>query len=343
MIFKNPLILGLLPLFLLLVFAVRKFYPERSFVFPAEDAIKTLRGSFKLFFSRKLIFLRLAYMSLIIIALARPQTFGEATTRQEGIAIMIAVDCSSTMLAEDLQLGPLGLMQLTGATDQAKRLNRLDAVKQVGKSFVKSRPDDMIGVIAFAAQAYVACPLTFDKDWVLRSLDRVRIGMIKDGTAIGSGILSSLNSLKNIKAKTRIIILLSDGINNFGEVPPLVAAKAARSLGVKIYTIGIASKGQTPFPDKDEYGHKVYKMVRIDVDEDTLKKIADATGGEYYRATDLASLKESYRTIDKLEKVELELSASEERKDIFGVFLIWALALLVLDAVLSNTFLRRIP
>lgn len=343
MTFKDPIYLILIPVFLTIIFILKKLYPEKSFIFPTEDVIKTLGGTLKVWLARRLIILRIAYMVLLVLALARPQASQEAMTRHEGIAIALTIDCSSTMLAEDLQLGPTGLVELTGSSAQGKRLNRLDAVKEVAKNFIRSRTDDMIGVIAFAAQAYVACPLTFDKDWALRSIDRIRIGMIKDGTAIGSSILSSLNSLKNVKAKTRIIILLSDGINNFGEVPPLVAAKAARSLGVKIYTVGVASKGQTPFPDKDEHGRKVYKMVRIDIDEDALKRIADTTGGSYYRATDIASLKESYREINKLESSELELASFEERKDIFGLFVLWALILLVMDAVLSNTFLRRIP
>jgi len=247
------------------------------------------------------------------------------------------------MLAEDLQLGPLGLVELVRTSDDSKRLNRIDAVREVAKDFIKTRTNDMIGIVAFAAQAYVVCPLTFDREWLLTSLKRVKVGLIKDATAIGSGIMSSLNSLKGINARSKIIILLTDGINNFGEVPPLVAAKVARSLGIKIYTIGIASRGQTPFPTKDIYGRKVYENVRIDIDEDVLKKIANLTGGNYYRVSDIKSLKDSYADIDKLEKIELEATPYEEYKDIFPVFLTWGLIFLILEIVLSNTYLRKIP
>lgn len=343
MIFKNPAFLIIIPVFLLIFFLARKIYPERAILFPTDEVIRSLRGSLKIWLSRKLIYLRIAAIIMVVIALARPQSTEGERIRREGIAMVLAMDCSSTMLAEDLQLGALGLAPLVEEYSEAKRLNRMDAVKQVADDFIRSRPDDMIGIVAFAAQAYVVCPPTFDRVWLEKSLRRVRVGMIKDATAIGSGILSSLESLKGVIAPSKIIILLTDGINNFGEVPPLVAAKAARALGVKIYTIGISSRGQTPYPTKDIYGKKIYENVKIDTDEKTLREVADITGGNYYSVNDLRALKKSYADIEKLEKTTLEEDAYEEHKDIFANFVAGALLLLALELILGSTYLRKIP
>lgn len=343
MIFRAPYVLLLLPLLLVLFIIMRRVYPERSFLFPTDEIIRSFKGSVRIWAARRLIYLRVASIACLVIALARPQLSGESTSKKEGIAIVLCLDCSSTMLAEDLQLGSLGLMPLAGGPGGSKRLNRLDAVTTMARDFINARNADMIGLVAFAAQAYVVCPPTLDKEWLLNSLKRIKVGLIKDGTAVGSGIMSSLDSLKNIKARGKAVILLTDGINNFGLVPPVVAAKAARSLGIKIYTIGIKSAGVSPFPTKDMYGKKTYENVRIDIDEDTLKKIADLTGGNYYKATSLKSLKDSYADIDKLERVVLDESAYSEQKDVFQTFLLWALILLAMDIVLGNTLLRRIP
>ena len=339
MIFRNPLVLGIIPLFLLFFFFLRGKYPEKAFLFSSGETIKGFRSSIKLWLARKLIYVRVICIVLFIIALARPQMGGESKVRKEGIAIILCIDTSSTMLAEDLELSPTGLSKLRDSGGK----NRIDAVREVAEEFIKARKDDLVGIVAFAAHAYVVCPPTFDKNWLLNSLERVQVGLIKDATAIGSGILSSLNSLRDIDARSKVIVLLTDGINNFGNVPPLVAAKAARTMGVKIYTVGIASKGRTPFPAKDIYGHKTYKDVRIDIDEDVLKEIANLTGGEYYRVSDMRSLEESYKDIDVLETVELDETPYEEKKDMFQLFLLIGLAFLLIEIVLSNTFLRRIP
>jgi Ca-activated chloride channel family protein len=343
MTFESPLFLLLIVDFFLLLGAFRYLYPEKAFSFPTDEVIASMKGTFRTWGSRKLVYLRIAAIVLIGVALARPQLPGDDRSQREGIAIMIAVDCSSTMLAEDLQLGSLGLASLVEESSEAPRMNRLEAVKGLGREFIEARKSDMIGVVAFAAQAYVICPPTFDREWALDALKRVRIGLIKDGTAIGSGILSSLDALKGVRAKSKIVVLLTDGINNFGEVPPLVAAKAARALGIKIYPIAIISKGQTPFPAKDAYGKKTYKNVHIDVDETVLQKIAEITGGVYYRATDMSSLKTSYADIDKLEKIVLEESAASDRQDIFSVPVFIALALLIAEIVLGKTIFRKIP
>lgn len=343
MVFRDPLFLLLIAAFIMLYAALKFIYPRKSFIFPTLEVAGPIRGTAKAWLAGKLFYLRIMSVVLIGIALARPQISDTEKSEREGIAIMIAADCSSTMLAEDLQLGPMGLVRLVEENSGSSRLNRMDAVKEMAAEFIESRKDDLIGVVAFAAQAYVMCPPTYDHEWLLESLKRIRVGMINDGTAIGSGIMSCLDAIKEVKAKSKIIILLTDGINNFGEVPPAVAAKAARALGIKIYAIGIASKGQTPYPVKDVTGKKAYKNINIDIDESALRKVADATGGMYYRAVDMSSLNSSYRDIDKLEKVMLKDSVAANNHDIFDIITIAALVILLIEMILSNTYLRKIP
>lgn len=344
MTFKDPWILVFIPVAAALFYILRRREADPGFIVPSGEAFAAFRPSLKSRLAANLIYLRMACVLLLIVALARPQMSSEFKARRDAIGIVLAVDCSSTMLAEDLLLGPTGLTKLVETGEGGKRYTRLDGVRDVAKDFVKGRPDDLIGLVVFGAEAFVACPLTFDHEWLDDSLDRMKVGMIKDGTAIGSGILSALNSLKGVEVKSRIMVLLSDGINNAGTVPPLVAAKAARSLGVKIYSVGIVSKGQTPFRMKDEAtGRMVYKDVRIDVNETVLRKMAEMTGGTYYRATDMQSLRKSYADIDKLEKASLEEKGFAENEDIFAVFLGAALVCLLLEIILGNTILRKVP
>ena len=344
MIFKNPLLLFIIPLYIAVFFYLKRRFSETSFLFPSGAIVSSLKGSFRLALSKNIYMLRMLSVILIVTALSRPQITEEKKIRKEGIGIVLAIDASSTMLAEDIQLSQTGLDRLVKrAHESKKRLNRLDAVKDVAGNFIEKRPYDRIGIVVFAADAYMVCPLTFDRNWLRTSLSRIKVGMIMDGTAIGSGILSSLKLLKELNSGSKVIILLSDGINNAGQTPPLVAAKAARSLGVKIYTIGILSKGQTPYPKKDMYGKTVYENVRIDINEDVLRQIADMTNARYFRATDMKSLEESYREIDKLEKIEIEETVYAQHKDIFRIFLMPALILIFLEIVMNNTFLRTIP
>ncbi|MBU0682737.1 MAG: VWA domain-containing protein, partial [Candidatus Omnitrophica bacterium] len=216
-------------------------------------------------------------------------------------------------------------------------------VKNVLSDFVPKRPNDRIGMVAFAALAYTVCPLTLDHDWLEKNLERVNIGMIEDGTAVGSAITAALNRVKDSPAKEKIIILLTDGRNNAGRISPIAAAEAAKALGVKIYTIGAGTKGLAPYPVQDMFGNTVLRSVRIDMDEDLLKKIAEETGGEYFRATDTASLKKIYAKIDKLETTPIEESGYNIYRELFMFLLVPGLLLLVLETVLSNTLLRRIP
>jgi len=342
MIFRSPWVLLALPVFFIIFFTLCRKNNMVGFIFPSDEIIKGFRGTFKSWLVNKAGYLRVIAIILIVIAMARPQITREKPIKKEGIGVILAIDCSSTMLAQKIRL-TLEDLALKKTKDGSRQVKRIDAVREVARDFIESRPDDLIGLVAFAAEAFIVCPLTFDHEWLLHSLKRVEVGLIKDGTAIGSGILSSLNPLKEIKAKSKVVILLTDGINNFGKIPPMVAAKAARALGVKIYTIGIVSKGQGLVADETQSGRRVYRDARIDVDEADLKKIARLTGGMYFRADDMESLRESYKEIDRLEKVSMEEESYQEYVDIFPYFLIPAFILLLLDIFLADTFLRRIP
>jgi len=342
MIFREPWLLALLPVFLAGFLYMRLRGERRGFLFPSDELIKTFRGGIKIWLVRRVIYLRAAGIALVILALARPQVNREAEVKKEGIAIILAIDCSSTMAVDDLRLS---FEDLAGKRigDASRQMRRIDAVRQVAMDFVEARPDDIIGVVAFASEAFIACPLTFDREWLAKALKRTDVGIIKDGTAIGSGILSGLNSLKDIRSKSKVIVMLTDGINNFGKIPPLVAAKAARAMGIKIYTVGLVGKKSGLYAAEDGSGRRVYHGGDIDVDEEELKKISSLTGGQYFRVTDMTALKDSYDVIDRLEKASIEEKSYEEYVDVFGYFIFAALALLIAETLLRGTFLRRIP
>jgi Ca-activated chloride channel family protein len=299
--------------------------------FSSGDLLGKPKASLKLRLSRNLVYLRPAAAVLLVLALARPQTpVADSKVQSEGIDIVLAIDCSTSMLAEDFRLG-------------GERQNRLEVVKSVVKDFIMGRKNDRIGIVVFASRAYTVCPLTLDYGWLLDNLERVKTGLVEDGTAIGSGIATSLNRLRDSKAKSKVIILLTDGRNNTGDISPLTAAEAAKALKIKIYTIGAGSKGPVPYPVKDFFGNTVYQPVQIDIDEDTLIKIADMTGGRYFRATDTESLRKIYKEIDGLEKTAIEEKGYLEYNELFGMFAVAALLLLLAEIILSNTLLRKIP
>ncbi|MGE5279584.1 MAG: vWA domain-containing protein [Deltaproteobacteria bacterium] len=332
MLFRYPWILALLPLAIgFVVWQARRQHRRRGMTFPSGLLLADLPQTFKLRSARRLVWLRTLVYALALLALARPQgPAQQGTIHREGIDIVLVLDASTSMLAEDFQLKGL-------------RVNRSDVVKDVVRDFVKERPDDRIGLVAFAGIAYTLCPLTLDHGWLLTHLERVTPGMFQDGTAIGTALSVALNRLKDSRAKSKIIILLTDGINNAGEITPMTAAEAARALGVKIYTIGAGSRGPVPYPFQDIYGRVVYRQVLLEIDEASLKDIARVTLGEYFRATDTASLRRIYEAINKMEKVRFEEKGFEERQELFPLFLLPALVLIVLETVLKNTWLRVTP
>ncbi len=332
MVFHDPLILLLIVVILppLLYFYFRR-RGANQVLFPSLETIKKLKPSFFQRYRYIVIILRSIVIVLLVAALARPQYGNEQTkVTTEGIDIVLAVDVSGSMLAEDFEIG-------------GNRYNRLYITKQVVKDFIEKRTNDRIGLVVFAGRAYTQCPMTLDYEMLLQLLEKVGIGMIEDGTAIGSAIGSSVDRLKNTKAKSKVIILLTDGRNNAGEIDPFTAAEIAKTFDIKIYAIGAGTKGLAPFPAFDLFGNKVMRQVKIDIDDDALQEIAKITDGQYYRATDTKSLREIYNQIDKLEKTESEVIQYTEYSELFHYFLLPAFGLLLCELGLTKTRLRKIP
>jgi Ca-activated chloride channel family protein len=270
--------------------------------------------------------------ALGVIALARPQMSDSITQIEaSGIDIMIALDVSASMLTEDFTLG-------------GHRASRVDAIKEITQRFIDARPNDRIGMLAFAGRPYLVSPLTLDHAWLIQNLDRVRIGLVEDGTAIGSAIASAANRLANREAKSRVIVLLSDGDNNSGRINPNTAAEAARVLGLKVYTIGVGTNGFAPFPvGKDFTGATQYETIKVDFDAKTLSDVAQIAGGRFFRADSSAALKDIYAQIDSLQKTTVAVNKYREHRDLFAWPAAVALAGLFVHLVLSQTLWRRLP
>lgn len=272
-----------------------------------------------------------AALFLLVLALARPQ-LGKAESQYdtEGIDIVLAVDISSSMLSEDFSL-------------DAGRANRLEVVKSVVKDFVAARGGDRIGLVLFSARPYTQCPLTLDHGWLLQNLARAKIGMIEDGTALGSALATAAGRLEHSDAESKIVILLTDGQNNAGRISPLTAADAAGVLNIKVYTIGAGTRGMAPYPTRDPFGNTVYRPIRVDIDEETLTKIAKTTGGRYFRATDTDSLQSIYKTIDQLERTPFRAPHYLDYYELYPWCIVCALALVGLETGLNHTILRKLP
>lgn len=274
--------------------------------------------------------LRCLTFVLIVCALARPQTHNSWDNRTvEGIDIMLAMDVSTSMLAEDL------------------KPNRLEAAKDVASEFVSGRPSDNIGLTIFAGESFTQCPLTIDHGSLLNLLNNVRTdiaarGLIQDGTAVGMGLANAVSRLKGSKAKSKVVILLTDGSNNMGDISPLTAAQIARSLGIRVYTIGVGTNKVAPYP-MPVAGGVQYVNMPVEIDTKTLSDIAAITEGNFYRATNNRELKQIYRDIDKLEKTKMNVTKFSKRYEAFQPFAIAAVICLLLELLLRNTILRRIP
>ena len=273
---------------------------------------------------------RLACFALAIVALARPQTTDNWSTKNiEGIDIMLCMDVSTSMLAEDL------------------KPNRIEAAKQVAVEFINGRPNDNIGLTLFAGEAYTQCPMTVDHAVLLNLLNGMRVdmaerGLISDGTAIGMGIANAVTRLKDSKAKSKVIILLTDGTNNCGQISPNTAADIAKSFGIRVYTIGVGSNGTAPYPFTVA-GQTVYQNIPVEIDSKTLTAIAAKTDGEFYRAGNTGRLHEVYHQIDQLEKTKMNVKKYSKRYEAFFPFLLLSLIFLGMDVLLRETLLRRIP
>ena len=272
--------------------------------------------------------MRLLCLALLVTALTRPQIGGSKTeVEASGIDILLAVDVSGSMEAMDFTLN-------------GKRTNRLEVVKNVVGKFIEERPNDRIGLIAFGGRPYMVCPLTLDHDWLNRRLESLSIGMIEDGTAIGSAIGSGVNRLRDQESKSKIVILLTDGINNAGKIPPLAAAEAAKSFDIKVYTIGAGTRGVAQVPVTDRFGRKRLRKAKVDIDERTLTQVADTTGARYFRATDTESLEQVYEEINAMETTTRTIKKFENYRELFP-FLVGLSLLLIGFELFSNR--RRLP
>jgi Ca-activated chloride channel family protein len=261
----------------------------------------------------------------LTIALARPQSTSRGeNVSTEGIDIILVNDISGSMLAEDF------------------RPNRIEAAKKVAMDFIDGRPTDRIGLVIFSGESFTQCPLTLDHGVIKSLLSEIKSGMIEDGTAIGMGLATAVSRLKDSKAKSRVIVLLTDGINNRGSIDPLTAAGIAQQFGIRAYTIGVGTTGMAPYPVQTPFGTQ-YQNVPVEIDEKLLEQIADQTGGKYYRATDNKKLKAIYDEIDRLEKTKIEVTQFRRHKEEFYSAAMFAGLFLLLELIFSQTLFRKIP
>lgn len=269
--------------------------------------------------------LRMVAIAMVVLVLARPQSFNVTqNVETEGIDILIALDISSSMLAQDF------------------KPDRLEAAKDIAIQFVSGRQNDRIGVVIFAGESFTLCPLTSDLRTVSNQINSIELGLIEDGTAIGVGLANAVARLKESDALSKVVILLTDGVNNKGEIAPLTAADIASTFGVRVYTVGVGTHGTAPYPVQTPFGTRMQDM-KVEIDEDVLKQIADITGGQYFRATDGKGLARVYKQIDQLEKTKIEVIETTRKSEEFLRFALLALLMLTLDIVLRTTVLRSVP
>lgn len=298
---------------------------------------KKLQGTFKIstissfgktkfpYFRHAVIFLRILGLAALVFAIARPQTsssWQDVTT--EGIDIVIAMDISGSMLAEDF------------------KPNRLEASKDVAMKFISERPYDRIGLVIYAGESFTQCPLTTDHDVLLNLFKDVKNGMIEDGTAVGMGLATAVNRLKDSEAKSKVVILLTDGVNNAGSIPPVTAAEIAREFGIRVYTIGVGTNGTAPTPYQDQFGRTVYQDVPVRIDEKTLSEISKMADGQYFRALNKNKLEDIYQEIDKLEKSKINVTDYRKKSEHFWPFALLAAVVLLLEFLLKNTVFKSV-
>ena len=324
--FLNPKILFLLATLVVVVayyiFAGRRRATMRVSTLERGRMPRTLRYYLRHF----PLLLRLAALAAVIVALARPvKEHSSSEVATEGIDIVLAMDISGSMLARDFEP------------------DRITAAKQIASEFASERIGDRISVVAFAGESFTQCPLTTDKASVSTMLSRLRSGIIDDGTAIGNGLATALNRLRESGAKSKVVVLLTDGVNNRGQITPAMAAEIARDMGVKVYTIGVGTQGQAPMPAVDMFGNPTFVMAEVEIDEQLLRSIAEITGGEYFRAVDNVALGEIYDRINEMEKSEVQITTYTSYDELYVQWLLLALLLLALEFVVERLLLNRIP
>jgi Ca-activated chloride channel family protein len=334
MTFGHPYLLLLLLALPVLAWLKGKRGQPPAFVY---SSVQLVRGILNVTQTRSggfLAALRWLSLALLIVAMAQPRlTKSETKVTASGVDIVVALDMSGSMISEDFEL-------------HGRRVNRFNMARQVLSQFVDKRPNDRIGLVVFASDAFIAAPLTLDHDFLQANLERLQIGVIDENrTAIGSALSTAINRLRELKSKSKIIILMTDGQNNSGKLAPLTVAEAAQALGVKVYTIGVGMRGQAPMPSgRNPFtGETMYQMVPVDIDEDTLQKIAQMTGGKYYRADNAQRFQAIYGEIDKLEKTEADIKKFSHHRELFAWVITPGLGVLLLEILLRHTIWRRLP
>ena len=324
--FANPKLLWLLLLVPLAIlwYVVRHKKQEASMQFSDTNGFTKLPKTWKAYLRHLLFAMKMAALALLIVALARPQSSStNSTSNIEGIDIVMAMDVSGSMLARDL------------------KPDRLTAAKNVASDFVKGRPGDRMGLVIFSGETFTQVPLTTDHGVMLNMLSEMKNGLIDDGTAIGDGLATAISRLKDSEAISKVVILLTDGLNNAGSVDPYTAAEIAKLYGIRVYTIGVGSYGTAPYPVQTPFGTQIQQM-KVEIDEKLLTTIANQTGGKYFRATSNQKLDEVYQEIDKLERSKIEVTEFRRLHEEFYPLVAWALALLLLEFLLRKTIFRTL-
>ena len=327
--FASPKILWLLLLLIPLIayYIYRTRQGGAAVTVSTTAAVKRAPKTFRYYLRHVPFALRCGALALIVVAIARPQSAEHYTnTTTEGIDIVLAVDVSTSMLAKDFTP------------------DRLSVAKEVASEFISDRTGDRIGLVVFAGESYTQSPLTTDQSSLQTLLGRISSGVIEDGTAIGNGLATSINRLRESEAKSKVVILLTDGVNNRGEISPLTAANIAKEMGIKVYTIGIGRRGTAPYPVFDERGREVDVVnMKVEIDEKMLRDIAEQTSGEYFRATDKQTLEAVYERINQLEKSKVEVENRTTLHEEYLIFVLWALFALLLEFIINRILLNRLP
>lgn len=325
--FAHPAVLYLLLLIPALVvwYIFRQRDPDASIQFSGIQRFIDAPKSIRVYLRHVPFALRMLAIAFVIIALARPQSTNSFKNIQtEGIDIVVALDISTSMLARDF------------------KPDRIEAAKEIGIQFISGRKNDRIGLVVFAGESFTLCPLTTDHVSVINLFKDVKTGLIEDGTAIGSGLATAISRLKDSDAISRVIILLTDGVNNRGEIAPITAAEIAKTYGIRVYTVGVGTQGEAPYPIQTPFGLR-YQNMKVEIDEPLLQKMAEMTGGQYFWARDNMALKSVYEEIDKLERTKIEVTEFSKKQEEFRKFAVLAFILLAADLLLRITLFRSIP
>lgn len=318
------LLLLLIPAIVWYVFYHNRYQPALRVSTLAR--LSDVRNGFRYYLRHIPFVFRILTFAALIFILARPQSTNRWNDESvEGIDIMLALDISGSMLAADFSP------------------NRIEASKDVAIEFVSGRPNDRIGLVLFGGESFTQCPLTTDHAVLINLLQKVEVGIVEDqSTAIGLGLANAIKRLKESSASSRVVILVTDGMNNAGSINPYTAADIARTFGIRLYTIGVGTRGMAPVPVRDPFGNMYYQQAKVEIDEDMLAEIAAYTNGEYFRATNNQKLREIYGQIDQLEKTKIDIRQYSRKYEEFRIFGVWALLFLVLDIIIRNVFIRSI-